>query len=216
MDIRLFVRSCQQRRPSRISTHKDAECCRIAKAWFLAMDLTLGAGVGLIAPPTWIRKRYEWGPTAWPLYWCDAVHSGELDCGALNALSMEALSARGVAVTAIQLVQEFSQSASLHWRRRWESAGRWDGWARGQYAYHEACAILDGPRLDVWDPTDNAWIEPSASRGYSAVNACRLPFLTTRESVEWRGRRLNPRRWTILTDARGGPSSETRRRSLDA
>ncbi len=69
-------------------SHHGKPCCETAREWFLSMDYALLAGESPLTGPRWIRARYEWGPSAHPIHWCDAVKRKTLDCGALAALAI--------------------------------------------------------------------------------------------------------------------------------
>jgi hypothetical protein len=156
--------------PSALAAH-DAECCRDARAWFLAMNRSLWRGQGA---PAWIGRHYAWGPTRWPLHWCDAVGAKELCCGAQAALGVEAFRARGVEAVPVQLVQRFGAEDADHWRGTWEAGGASAAWLGDGLVYHEACAVLEGGRARVWDPTASMWASPDEVRGYGSVAAIRF------------------------------------------
>lgn len=61
---------------SRFSTHAGS-CCRIARQWFECMARAAMRSWG--PEPRWITERWKWGPTVWPIHWCEAVTSHELD-----------------------------------------------------------------------------------------------------------------------------------------
>ena len=95
------------RGPSALADH-GTECCATARTWFHAMSRSFWRGQG---GPTWIRRRWEWGPTCWPLHWCEAMAAKELCCGAQAALSIEAFRGRGVHALPVQLVRDVKQRA---------------------------------------------------------------------------------------------------------
>jgi hypothetical protein len=156
--------------PSALAAH-DAECCRDARAWFLAMNRSLWRGQGA---PAWIGRHYAWGPTRWPLHWCDAVGAKELCCGAQAALGVEAFRARGLEAVPVQMVQRFGADDAAHWRGTWEAGGASAAWLGDGLVYHEACAVLEGGRARVWDPTASMWASPDEVRGYGSVAAIRF------------------------------------------
>jgi hypothetical protein len=164
---------------SNISDHHQ-DCCRDAKSWFLALDISLRPNASYSLPPSWIRQRYEWGPSPWPLHWCEAVCSEKLDCGALASLARHAILARGGVVLPCQLIRSFNREAVSHWRRLWNDSGLSGEWAHGEHAYHEACAIAEENVVNIWDPTDDKWIEPY-QRGYGSTAALRIAL-----TKDWR------------------------------
>jgi hypothetical protein len=80
---------------SRIS-HHGAACCEIAHAWLLAFDFAQLNGGNRLAGPRWMREHSTWGPTAWPVHWCEAVDAKVVDCGVHAAMAHEAFTARGL------------------------------------------------------------------------------------------------------------------------
>jgi hypothetical protein len=163
------------RRPSALADH-GAECCATARAWFHAMNRSLWRGHG---GPAWIRRRWEWGPTRWPLHWCEAVAATELCCGAQAALSIEAFRGRGVDAVPVQLVQRYEAHNVPHWHSRWERGGANPAWAADAAAveahvYHEACALVEDGAVRVWNPTACAWLPPEQVQGYAGVVAIRV------------------------------------------
>jgi hypothetical protein len=124
--------------PSVLSDH-GTECCALARAWYTAMDRSMWRGEG---GPAWIPKKFPWGPSRWPLHWCDAMEAEELDCGAHQALSREAFRARGIHVVPVQLVLREESHHLPHLHDRWGAADASPAWAREGVAYHESCATL--------------------------------------------------------------------------
>lgn len=170
--------------PSRLSHHDDA-CCRHAKAWFLAMDHS--HQLSGESPATWIRRRFDWGPSPWPLHWCETVRSEQLDCGALADLARESFINRGQDVLSCQAIQRFNSAAVRQWRTVWERAGFSPRWAHRDSAYHELCGVVQDDRIRLWDPTDNVWIDPSAKPGYGCLIALKLNIerATDYQSLSW-------------------------------
>jgi hypothetical protein len=162
------------RGPSALADH-GAECCATARTWFHAMSRSLWRGQG---GPTWIRRRWEWGPTCWPLHWCEAMAAKELCCGAQAALSIEAFRGRGVDALPVQLVQRYEAHNLPHWHSRWSGGGANPAWAAdaagAAHVYHEACALVDDGAVRVWNPTAAAWLPPEQVEGYAGVVAIRV------------------------------------------
>jgi hypothetical protein len=147
--------------------------------------------------PAWIRRRYEWGPTRWPLHWCDAVAAKELCCGAQAALSLDAFRSRDVDAMPVQLVQRYERHDLPHWHSRWTERGADPAWATEGLVYHEACAVLDGEQARVWNPTATAWVSPESVTGYASVVAIRIGGAApAARSVSWGGLRLRVGEWT--------------------
>lgn len=178
--------------PSTLS-HHGAECCHTARAWFMAMDRSFWNGQG---GPAWIAMRFPWGPSRWPLHWCEAMEQDELDCGAHSALALEAFRARGVPAVTVQLVQRQEPHHVAHWHERWSTGGASPGWAHGSAGYHEACGVVRDGRIEVWDSSVNAWLSPTHVRGVRSIAAVRVPLQAgLAETVTWRGLPLPPGEW---------------------
>ena len=59
--------------PASYISHHGAPCCDIAREWITGMDFSqLNAGHPLTGP-RWLRKHFKWGPSKWPMHWCEAV-----------------------------------------------------------------------------------------------------------------------------------------------
>jgi len=170
MELENLLNRWEKKLSSKLSHHGE-ECCSLARSWFLALDRSLRPGDE--AMPVWIRQRYEWGPSPWPLFWCEAVRADRLDCGALAALAREALASRRALVFPRQLVQRFDRGAIAQWKEVWRKAGCPIDWIAEEYVYHEACAVLQGGDLKIFDPTDNVIISPERD-GYGGLVAIRL------------------------------------------
>ncbi|HSU14143.1 hypothetical protein [Longimicrobium sp.] len=168
--------------------HHGGNCCTAARAWFLAMDRSFWQGHG---GPGWIPRRWPWGPSRWPLHWCEAVRADELDCGAHAFMTREAFRARGVRAVPVQLVQRQERHHYLHWLGRWNGSGASPAWAGEGAAYHEACATIAGGRAEVWDASVGAWLSPEHVRGVRSIAAVRIGGAEeTGEVVTWRGVRV--------------------------
>jgi len=151
------------------------QCCAVAREWFFAMDRSHTPASEPLTGPRWIRQRVTWGPSHWPLFWCEAMAAKSLDCGALAALAKYAFRARGVESHTVQLIQQFTQADGGHWARSWERADVASTWIRDELVYHEVCAVIvPTNELRVWDPTASWWINPRHVSGYSGALALRL------------------------------------------
>lgn len=185
------------REPSTLSDH-GAECCAEARAWFHAMDRSHWRGQGA---PAWIRRRYDWGPTQWPLHWCEAVAAEELCCGAQAALTIAAFHARGIDAIPVQLVQRYQAHDVPHWHSRWARGGANPAWASEGLVYHEACAVRDDDRLRVWNPTATAWVAPDHLQGYASVVAIRVGgAVPDARAVSWGSMRLPLGAWASTAE----------------
>jgi len=171
--VTVAIERWKHRNPPCILSH-NKDCCIVAYEWFIAMansHLTKGK-----APkgPYWIRQRWKWGPSEWPLYWCQLIELNTLDCGALRLLAQKAFELQEVAVFPVQLVQQFSPQDTQQWRQQWQCCGHSSDWILEDLAYHEACAVLRWDNhIEIWDPSENCWISP-VSQGYGGVVAIRV------------------------------------------
>ena len=69
--------------PSHISSHRGGDCCSLALSWLRGM----AASHADDRTGRWVRDHGQWGPSRWPLHWCEAAREEVLDCGALAALA---------------------------------------------------------------------------------------------------------------------------------
>lgn len=205
VDTEGALRTWQDWPASALSHHGEA-CCRVAREWVVATDYAQLGGESPLAGPRWIRQRYPWGPSRWPLNWCEAVRRKSLDCGALAALSHEVFLARGVRSFPAQFVQHFSEDAARDWQRRWEGEDAPSGWIREDLIYHEGCAVLTaGEEIKVWDASAGWWVNPRQPGGYGGLLAIRI-FDTQVEpgtAYRWGAHTIAPNVWQKLERSRG-------------
>jgi hypothetical protein len=150
-------------------------CCASAMQWLLGMDYAHYRTAGREAPPTWIGRKFRWGPVNWPIHWCDIPDRESLDCGGLTALATKLLKTRGFDARPAQAIFEFGHNDVSHWRSRWSSANCRTGWLHERWAYHEVTAVIDQGCLKLWDPSFNFWVDPPTGRGgYGDLVAVRV------------------------------------------
>jgi hypothetical protein len=189
--------------PSELA-HHGGECCTGARAWFLAMNHSMWRGQG---GPAWIRRQWDWGPSRWPLHWCEAMEGEEIDCGAHAALAREAFRERGERAVPVQLVQRYETHNVPHWHHRWEEHGANPTWAGSGVVYHEACAVIRNGEVEVWNATAGAWASPENVSGYGSIVAVRIGGpVATGETVLWGGRRVPLGQWVPATGEDLGPA----------
>jgi hypothetical protein len=185
--------------PSELSDHRQP-CCCIAREWLHAMDASHTPASDPLSGPRWIRQRVTWGPSLWPLYWCQAVKAKTLDCGALAVLAKEVFCARGLKCHTAQFIQQYTKNDSSHWYRSWERAQAEVHWIQEDLAYHEAVAVvLEREEIRIWDPTAGWWVDPKQVTGYSGVLAARI--VTQNEAPRhftWASHRIAPNLWQPL------------------
>lgn len=183
-------------------SHHGAECCEIAQSWLRAMDFAQLNGASVLCGPRWIRKRYNWGPSRWPLYWCQALKSDTIDCGAHAALAEEAFTSRGVKSHRVQIVQRYDDDAVTQWRQLWGCNGASDHWLGAGYIYHEGNALgTSDTEIKIWDGSTACWVNPRHVAGYGSVLAIRIhpgPSEATPSAFRWAGHGIKPGHWCEL------------------
>lgn len=165
-----------------------------------------GADAG--AGPRWIRQRYSWGPSSWPIYWCEAVEAKVLDCGALAAISRELFNARGIECYATQFIQRYSADASENWHATWEGEQNCaPHWIRDDLVYHEGCAtLMADDRIRIWDPTPAWWVKPKQFNGYGAVLAVKVSTFDRAAArvLQWGDHSIRTNEWQRIEAVTGG------------
>jgi hypothetical protein len=153
--------------------------------------------------PAWIARRFPWGPSRWPLHWCQALDAEELDCGAHAALTREAFRAFDVRVEPVQLVHRHERHHLPHFHGWWTAENASPAWAADGLAYHESCATLRDGRVEVWDSTVNSWLSPDHVEGLRGIVAVRVGGTRpTGETATWRGLDLPLGEWVVPPGAR--------------
>jgi hypothetical protein len=191
--------------PASTLSHHGAACCRVAREWVVATDYAQLGGESLLAGPRWIRHRYPWGPSRWPLHWCEAVRRKTLDCGALAALAHEVFLARGVRSFPAQFVEQFTEDATRDWRSRWSDEQTPADWIKEDLIYHEGCAVVTaGQEIKVWDPTAAWWVNTRQFGGYHGVLAVRIfdAQAGPGTAYRWGAHTIVPNVWQKLERAR--------------
>jgi len=192
-------------------SHHGEACCEVAREWILAMDYAQLNGGDLLTGPRWLRQNYEWGPSVWPMHWCEVVERKVIDCGAHAALAHEAFTGRGVPAFRAQFVQRYSTDATAQWRQKWGDEQVSDHWLHDDHIYHEGNALLVGEdEVKLWDASAGWWINPRQAGGYGSLvavrifaegqwggEACpeRLPQAGSRRSLLWGEHRVQPGEW---------------------
>jgi hypothetical protein len=189
--------------PHSALSHHGQACCEIARQWVIANDFAQLNGGDLKSGPRWLRAKYKWGPSPWPMHWCEAVKRKTVDCGAHAALAAEAFRARGLTAFSAQLVQRYSEDASEQWRAAWEGEDVSCHWLDGEHIYHEATALLVGEdEIKIWDGSSASWVDPRhPSGGYGSPVAIRIfgeGQYGGGDGLRWGERRLKPGVWNQL------------------
>jgi len=183
------------------SHHGDA-CCDVAREWVVAMDFAQLNGGDLSSGPRWMREKYEWGPSSWPMHWCDVVERKVIDCGAHAAMAHEAFIARGVTAFRAQFVQRYSTDATDQWKSKWGDEQVSDHWIDDDLIYHEGNALLVGEdEAKLWDSSAGWWINPRQAGGYGSLVAVRI-FAEGQwgggDGFRWGEHRIKPNEWHQL------------------
>jgi hypothetical protein len=188
--------------PHSVLSHHGEACCEIARQWVIAMDFAQLNGAEPMSGPRWLRQKYKWGPSPWPMHWCDAVKRKTIDCGAHAALALEAFRARGLTAFPAQLVQRYSEHASEQWSAKWSGEDVSCHWLDGAHIYHEATALLVGEdEVKIWDGSAGSWINPQPSAGYGspvAIRICAEGHFGGGDGLRWSERRLKPGIWVQI------------------
>jgi hypothetical protein len=183
-----------------ISHHGEA-CCEIAHQWLIAYDFSQLGGGDVLAGPRWIHEHSAWGPTVWPIHWCQAVDAKTVDCGVHAALSHEVFAARGVTAFRAQFVQRYPTHTAAGWQQRWRQGGASDHWIDSELIYHEGNAVqAEEGRIKLWDGSAGCWITPRDDVGYGGITALRIEakdWLGS-DTFEWGGRAIPPNRWVAI------------------
>ena len=184
-------------------SHHKGHCCDVAREWLLAMDFAQLNGADLSSGPRWLRANYKWGPSSWPMHWCEVVKLKAIDCGAHAALSREAFAARGLTAFPTQLVQRYSEDATEQWRCNWVEEEVSCHWLDGERIYHEATALLIADNeVKIWDGSSGSWVDArQPSGGYGSLVAVKVhadPQFVRHEGFKWGDRRLLANVWNQI------------------
>jgi len=185
---------------SEIGHHGEA-CCDLAREWVGAMDASQLNGGSVLSGPRSLRERYDWGPSAWPIHWCEVVARKIIDCGAHSALAHEAFTARGLTAYRAQFVQRYSADAMEEWRRKWRDEEVSDHWLGETGIYHEGNAVLvKDDEVRLWDGSAASWLNLRQGTGYGSLLSVRIfaPERSNEETFCWGEHRIAPNLWYSL------------------
>lgn len=156
-----------------------------------------------LVPPAWLRDTFEWGPSTWPVYWCEAAQADSIDCGVFAALARTLLTARGTPTAAVQLVERFNEKNVENWRSRWTGESAEVGWLSPPFCYHEAVGLIDDNNLNIWDPLDRKRVVPHPTGGYGEIAFLRISKLKIYKNIEtitWETIEIDLEKWIEYTD----------------
>ncbi|MBC9033902.1 hypothetical protein IAG41_16030 [Sphingomonas sp. JC676] len=187
--------------PNSHISHHGTACCDIAREWLLAFDFAQRNGGDILSGPRWMREHSDWGPSVWPIHWCEAVDVKIVDCGVHAAMAHAAFVARGIPAFRAQFVQRYNADAVASWRKNWSEAGASDHWIDGDAIYHEGNAVLVGDdSIKLWDGSAGWWINPRGETGYASLAAVRIegdPDCFA-GGLRWGERRIPLNEWTAI------------------
>ncbi len=179
-------------------SHHGGMCCEIAGEWITSADFSELGGASIFTGPRWLRAKFNWGASSFPIFWCEAVRKKTLDCGALAALASAIFTARGVKNYRVQMVQRFSEASTSQWSNSWNDTSEQLRWMNDDLIYHEGCAIETGDgEIKIWDASAGWWVDPKSKDGYGALLAVRLSAfnLPTDVDFNWGKHKLNAYQW---------------------
>jgi hypothetical protein len=179
---------------SQLTHHGD--CCAKARAWLVATSRSLdfaSTDAFELAAPRWLTRRYAWGPTEWPIAWCEAVQAKAVDCGVFSAFAREVFQAKGLAVHGAQVLRHYAATSTSHWRAKWGGVPKAFNWIDDDILYHEVVVVEVGDaEVLVYDPTDGLWLDPDVTRGHGAHLAIRADLPASRS---WGRHVITPKQW---------------------
>jgi hypothetical protein len=179
--------------------HHGDVCCDVAREWLVAMDFAQLNGGDLLSGPRWMREKYEWGPSVWPLYWCETVGAKSIDCAAHAAIAHEAFAARGVPAFRAQFVQRYNPEAISQWRLKWGGKEASLYWLEDDVIYHEGNALLVGSdEVKLWDGSAGWWINQTQLGGYGSLAAVRIFAEGRNAPFHWGEHRIPANEWYLI------------------
>lgn len=187
--------------PNSHISHHGAACCDVAREWLIAFDFAQLNGGDILSGPRWMREHSAWGPSAWPIHWCEAVDAKVVDCGVHAAMAHEAFTARGLRAFRAQFVQRYSPEAATSWRENWRKDKVSDHWIDGDAIYHEGNAVLFGENIvKLWDGSAGWWLNPRSDAGYGSLAALRIEAKLDGlpDALSWGQRSIKPNQWVAV------------------
>jgi hypothetical protein len=187
--------------PASEISHHGKMCCEMAREWVTGNDFSELNGASVLTGPRWLRQKFIWGASSFPICWCEAVQKKMLDCGALAALACEVFRSRGVKTLRVQMVQRFSDVSTFQWANSWSDGSAPLKWTHKDLIYHEGCAIITANKeLKTWDASAGWWVDPKAKDGYGSLLAVRLSSIIppAETHFRWGDHTLPMDQWTKL------------------
>ena len=176
--------------PSSNILHHEQRCCEEARLWFLSYARSMEIGVAPqfeFKAPTWLSQLFEWGPSEWPISWCQVVREKIIDCGVFAALAREVFRAQGLEAHPAQALLSYNASCTGHWQEYWDQAKKKKKketsassslGSASQVVYHEICVLetRDGSAR-FYDSTWGHWYLPQARAGFNSLARAALGVL---------------------------------------
>ncbi len=156
-------------------------------------------------PPSWLSQLFQWGPSVWPISWCQVVKEKTIDCGVFAALAREVFTAQGFDVYPAQALLSYNENCTNHWKDLWKTGmnkvekrktGEVFPWVGNKVVYHELCLIeLSNQQAKFYDSTFGHWFEPTKRDGFGALISVRseCPRL-----LRWGNHNLSCGEWVDL------------------
>ena len=173
--------------PTSSILHHDQICCDKARLWFLSMARSMEGSTSTqfnLRAPIWLTEQFEWGPSIWPISWCELVKEDVIDCGVFAALAREIFQAQGHNVYPAQALLSYDEHCTSHWKDLWKNRmpkkegqrpGEIFNWVGNKVVYHEVCVVeMPGYRAQIYDATFGSWYEPVSRTGFGALLAVRV------------------------------------------
>jgi hypothetical protein len=190
--------------PSSEIIHHDSHCCEEAKLWFMAYAQSMQIGSlsqFQLNAPFWLIDLFKWGPSKWPISWCEVVREKVVDCGVFSALAREVFKAQGHEVHPAQALLSYNKTCTNHWKELWK-AGFEDGkkksfpWIGDEIVYHEILVLeKDDGSGRFYDSTFGQWYEPGARTGFGALLAVRSECPRI---LQWGNKQISCGEWSDL------------------
>ncbi len=171
-------------------------CCAAARRWLGAIH-SAGRPTAAISGLGWISEMYPWGPSKWPMSWCELVAQQKLDCGAHSAVAREVVRGGGMELLGVQLLLWAGTSDIAHWGSAWRQEGVDPTWLFDALYYHEAVGVA-GETLVVLDTTRNSRVPSDGAPGNGSVAAIRVSGGDA-ATLRWGRQELAVGQWTLLT-----------------
>jgi hypothetical protein len=149
-----------------------------------------------------MREKYEWGPSQWPMHWCDVVERKVIDCGAHAAMAHEAFTPAGSLLSVPSSFSATAPTPPISGRSKWGDEQVSDHWIDDDLIYHEGNALLVGEdEVKLWDSSAGWWINPRQAGGYGSLVAVRIfaegPW-GGGDGFRWGEHRIKPNEWHQL------------------